>query len=149
VPVTGGGHTSEEVLRWMVEVFMPPTATLKEQSSRVKNAYGLSEFPGISVNGVVNTTIELELVPVPESDIVAVTNSNTASQKEITKIICKKGERFNPSISISIGGSSAGCRRRGEIRVRHKDPTAKISYWREAEATSAAVRDGWFYTGKW
>jgi long-subunit acyl-CoA synthetase (AMP-forming) len=40
IPVTGGGHTSDEVLAWMNAVFMPPTSTLKDQSSRVKNAYG-------------------------------------------------------------------------------------------------------------
>jgi hypothetical protein len=36
VPVTGGGHTSDEVVRWLNEVFIAPTATLAAQSSRVK-----------------------------------------------------------------------------------------------------------------
>ncbi len=26
-PVTGGGHTSDEVMDWMTEVFCPPTST--------------------------------------------------------------------------------------------------------------------------
>ena len=60
----------QEVLHWLNEVFIAPTATLQPQSSRVKNAYGLSEFPGIAVNGVVSGDIELQLVPVPELDVV-------------------------------------------------------------------------------
>jgi hypothetical protein len=40
IPVTGGGHTSDEVISWMNAVFMPQTTCLKDQSSRVKNAYG-------------------------------------------------------------------------------------------------------------
>ena len=182
VPVTGGGHTSEEVLRWMVDLFMPPTATLKEQSSRVKNAYGLSEFPGISVNGVISSLIELELVPVPENDVIisahassnavqsivhtlpfllnstemSIVSTTTATTSTTRKVICRKGEHFDPSIAITCSESSstgsATCssnqhRYRGEIRVRSKDPTSLVSYWKEDEATSAAVRDGWFYTG--
>lgn len=150
VPVTGGGHTSEEVLQWMVQVFMPPTATLKEQSSRVKNAYGLSEFPGISVNGIVNSLIELELVPVPEHDVF----ENVSSDKDYKpKVVCKKGERFDPMTALAVEGgpgavpTATGCRRMGEIRVRHTDPSVQIRYWGEDRATAAAVRDGWFYTG--
>jgi long-subunit acyl-CoA synthetase (AMP-forming) len=148
VPVTGGGHTSEEVLQWMVQVFMPPTATLKEQSSRVKNAYGLSEFPGISVNGIVNGLIELELVPVPEHDVY---DSASSDRSHVPKVICRRGERFDPSIALSVGDASdtipTACRRMGEIRVRHIDPSVQIRYWGEDRATAAAVRDGWFYTG--
>ena len=48
----------------MESVFVPATTNFQSQSSRVKNAYGSSEFPGIAVNGRVNTDIELELVPV-------------------------------------------------------------------------------------
>lgn len=184
VPVTGGGHTSEEVLQWMVELFMPPTATLKEQSSRVKNAYGLSEFPGISVNGVISSLIELELVPVPENDVIlsahlssntvqsasiplpfqsdstdlSIALTTTAAKSTTIKVTCRKGEHFDPSIAItcpesSSTGSGSGscsynrCRYRGEIRVRNKDPSLLVSYWKEDEATSAAVRNGWFYTG--
>jgi hypothetical protein len=141
VPVTGGGHTSEEVLQWMVLVFMPPTALLKEQSSRVKNAYGLSEFPGISVNGTVNSTIELELVPVPEQDVLSsvsglslsslthhaasnpdmatYTNLEIRSEKSVdmkeatavTKVVCRRGERFDPSVALGgEDGSIRGCR---------------------------------------
>lgn len=148
VPVTGGGHTSEEVLQWMVQVFMPPTATLKEQSSRVKNAYGLSEFPGISVNGIVNGLIELELVPVPEHDIC---DSGASDGGCELRVICRRGERFDPSIALAVGDASnaipTACRRMGEIRVRHIDPSVQIRYWGENRATAAAVRDGWFYTG--
>ena len=148
VPVTGGGHTSEEVLQWMVQVFMPPTATLKEQSSRVKNAYGLSEFPGISVNGIVSSLIELELVPVPEHDVYDSASSDSGDE---TRVICRRGERFDPSTALAAGDASdmisAECRRMGEIRVRHIDPSVQIRYWGEDRATAAAVRDGWFYTG--
>ena len=68
IPVTGGGFTSDEVLRWMEEIFVPPTSLGKAQSSRVKNSYGSSEFPGISQNGEINENVDLELVPVPEFD---------------------------------------------------------------------------------
>ena len=183
---------------------MPPTSTLKEQSSRIKNAYGLSEFPGISVNGVISTIIDLELVPVPEYDIyeekkiklfsnenenlrLFEQEKNELSEKseksdksKILKIITRKGERFDPKIAIkntenkinskdlsnsrisAISGSGSGpgsgsgssshsdnsCRRRGEIRVRNKDPNLVVCYWKEKAATEAAVRDGWFYTGE-
>lgn len=36
---------------------------------------------------------------------------------------------------------------RGEIRVRHKDPSLSVQYYRNPEATAAAFRDGWYYTG--
>ena len=135
VPVTGGGHTSEEVLHWMVELFMPPTATLKEQSSRVKNAYGLSEFPGISVNGVISSLIELELVPVPENDVIVYASDTSGvthasallspqccsvdttttslaatgvtSEIKTLKITCRRGEHFDPRIAIKCIDSSS------------------------------------------
>lgn len=136
VPVTGGGHTSEEVIKWMTQVFMPQTTMLKEQSSRIKNAYGLSEFPGISVNGVISNAIDLELVPVPEKDI-------KVEQNGIVRIISKQGELFDPSKY----DNNRCCR--GEIRVRHRDLSVTISYWRDPVATEIAVRDGWFYTGNY
>ncbi len=38
---------------------------------------------------------------------------------------------------------------RGEIRVRHKDRSLSVQYYRNPEATAAAFRDGdgWYYTG--
>ena len=65
-PVTGGAHTSELVLNWMKEVFAPKTTSGEEQGSRVQNAYGSTEFTGISVNGEISQNIELKLIDVPE-----------------------------------------------------------------------------------
>ena len=65
-PITGGSHTSTEVLQFLSETLVPRTTTGADQSSRVKNAYGASEFPGISVNGEIGEGVDLELVDVPE-----------------------------------------------------------------------------------
>ena len=54
------------MIDWMTAVFAPKTTTGADQSSRVRNSYGTTEFPGISVNGEINDDIELELVAVPE-----------------------------------------------------------------------------------
>lgn len=35
------------------------------RSSRVRNAYGATEFPGISVNGEIGADVDLELVDIP------------------------------------------------------------------------------------
>ena len=147
VPVTGGGHTSTEVLTWLNEVFIAPTATFKPQSSRVKNAYGMSEFPGISVNGEISSGIDLELVPVPEVDVL---------DRE-GRVLMKRGERYDPSLVItssspsssspSSSSSSSPTRmrcRRGEIRVRYRQSSAHkgggFKYWRDDAATAAVVR---------
>ncbi len=65
-PITGGSHTAPEVLQFMRDVLTTPTTTGAEQSSRVKNAYGATEFPGISANGEVSDAVDLELVDVPD-----------------------------------------------------------------------------------
>ena len=139
VPVTGGGHTSSEVITWLNEVFMSPTATFQPQSSRVKNAYGMSEFPGISVNGEISTGIDLELVPVPEIDVV---------DRE-GNVLLKRGERYDPSVVITTSSSSSSSSshtrcRRGEIRVRYRQSSTHsgggFKYWRDEAATAAVVR---------
>jgi long-subunit acyl-CoA synthetase (AMP-forming) len=135
IPVTGGGFTSSLVMKWLDELFMPLTSTGKSQSSRVKNAYGSSEFPGISVNGEINRSIDLELVPVPEYD--------EYDTSDVTSPIVKsrRGERFNPEVLTPSN------KRIGEIRVRNKDRTANVQYWKNSTATNAIFRDGWYYTG--
>ncbi len=35
-------------------------------STRVRNAYGATEFPGISVNGEIGVDVDLELVDLPQ-----------------------------------------------------------------------------------
>ena len=65
-PVTGGSHTSETVIEWMKEIFSPKTSSGEGQGTRVQNAYGATEFTGISVNGEINENIELILIDVPE-----------------------------------------------------------------------------------
>lgn len=67
IPVTGGGFTSPEVLAWMSQLFMPLTTAGKDQSSRVKDAYGSSEFPGIAVNGVIDSEVQVSIRPLPFS----------------------------------------------------------------------------------
>lgn len=63
-PVTGGAHTSPEVIKFMGELLMDKTSSGEEQSSRVKDSYGSTEFPGISCNGEINAEVDLELVDV-------------------------------------------------------------------------------------
>lgn len=53
-----------------------------------------------------------------------------------------------PGVSLSIrdsSGSPAGAGLAGEVWV--KGPTVFPGYWRNADATAAAFRDGWFATG--
>lgn len=126
----GGGFTSDEVLAWMDSLFMSPTSTGKAQASRLRNSYGSSEFPGISQNGEINESVDLELVPVPEFDVV-------------TDGVCvsARGSRFEPS-APGQGGLT-----QGEIRVRHRNASLKFEYWKNPQATAAAFREGWYYTG--
>jgi long-chain acyl-CoA synthetase len=114
----------------------------------VKNAYGSSEFPGISVNGEVNENVELELVPVPEHDVVETiletvldkaTGQTATVEREVVKV--RRGDRFDPSASVKDAPQL------GEIRVRYKNNTAPLQYWRNPKATLASFRDGWYYTG--
>ncbi len=68
---------------------------------------------------MVSESIELELVPIFDDD---------------NNCIC------DPRDSLNKTG-------RGEIRVRHKDSSHSVQYYRNPEATAAAFRDGWYYTG--
>ena len=103
----------------MQAVFGFKTTEYKEQARIWKNSYGSSEFPGISLNGVVSKSVELQLVPVHDDD---------------GRCICDPADALNKT-------------GRGEIRVRHRDPCACVQYYRNPEATAAAFRDGWYYTG--
>jgi len=88
----------------MNALFSPLTTTYKTQSNIVKNAYGSSEFPGIAVNGIISTFVDLKLIAVPD--------------------------RFDPDVSDPTNLSV----RRGEICVRYKDPLIKLSYWKISSA---------------
>ncbi|HSA80292.1 MAG TPA: AMP-binding protein [Geminicoccaceae bacterium] len=46
---------------------------------------------------------------------------------------------------IGEGGSEVPAGERGEVLIR--GPNLMSHYWRNSEATSAALRDGWFHTG--
>jgi long-subunit acyl-CoA synthetase (AMP-forming) len=100
-------------------IFGFQTTQYKDQGCIWKNSYGSSEFPGISLNGAVSESIDLELVPIHDDE---------------GKCVC------NPLDPMNRTG-------RGEIRVRHKDHTLRVQYYRNPEATAAAFRDGWYYTG--
>ena len=91
--VTGGSVTSEEVLQWMGEVFSPKTGSggsqvsslflfsfsfffffffffllffsIKTKGSRAQDAYGTTEFPGISIDGEIVPSVQLRLEDVP------------------------------------------------------------------------------------
>ena len=103
----------------MQALFGFKTTEYKEQGCIWKNSYGSSEFPGISLNGAVSDAIDLELVPIYD---------------ENSKCVCDPADPSNRT-------------GRGEIRVRHKDPSLSVRYYRNEEATAAACRDGWYYTG--
>jgi long-subunit acyl-CoA synthetase (AMP-forming) len=100
-------------------IFGFKTTCYKEQGRIWKNSYGSSEFPGISLNGAVADSIELEIVPIFDED---------------GKCVCDPGDVQNKT-------------GRGEIRVKHKDKSLSVRYYRNPEATAAAFRDGWYYTG--
>ncbi len=73
----------------------------------------------MSLNGAISDAIDLELVPIYDDE---------------GKCVC------NPDDSSNKTG-------RGEIRVRHKDASLRVQYYCDPEATAAAVKDGWYYTG--
>ena len=65
--ITGGSHTSREVLAWMRRFLQRDDLDPRpNEAVLVKNAYGSTEFPGISVDGEISPDVELELVDVPE-----------------------------------------------------------------------------------
>jgi long-subunit acyl-CoA synthetase (AMP-forming) len=63
-PVTGGARTPEEVLRTMNDALTQAWSSGDAATGRAKDAYGATEFPGISVNGELNVDVEIKLEPV-------------------------------------------------------------------------------------
>ncbi|KNC49765.1 ACS4 protein [Thecamonas trahens ATCC 50062] len=63
--VTGGAHTSDKVKALMAHVLVPGN------EERVHDAYGTTEFPGISVNGALSPDVDVRLVDVPEMGYLA------------------------------------------------------------------------------
>ena len=110
---TGGSHTPESVQHFMS--FM-----LEEKCARmVKDAYGATEFPGISANGIIAANVELRLDPVRRDD----------------QLLYSPDDRPHPRGEVMV-------------RLLGETPPAKVFYWNRPEKTAAAWdSDGWYRTG--
>mmetsp|Transcript_30395 Transcript_30395/g.91143 ORF Transcript_30395/g.91143 Transcript_30395/m.91143 type:complete len:1957 (+) Transcript_30395:98-5968(+) len=119
---TGGSHTPHAVREFMAFMLQSGSA-----DSGVLDAYGSTEFPGISVNGVVAESVELKLIPV--------VRQTADGEDALVYAPDERGMCPNP---------------RGEICVRRRvavGPPA-VYYWNEAELTASAWdADGWYHTG--
>ena len=117
---TGGSRTPtavREFMSWLLE---------EGNETRVTDAYGSTEFPGISSNGFISDGVELKLEPVMS----AAGGDNTP---------------LEPAVVYSPEDHPCP---RGEILVRRTDGTRPSYYWKRPKLNAAAWdEDGWYRTG--
>ena len=118
---TGGSLTPKVVREFMSYLLTDGNET------RVKDAYGLTEFPGISVNGEISTDIDLRLGPVVRNNnLVYDPNDPNTPRGEI--IVRKKRKVGYPISDL-------------------------ITYWQRPDLdlinrdVAKFDKDGWYYTG--
>ena len=116
---TGGSLTPKVVRQFMSYVLEEGNET------RVKDAYGLTEFPGISVNGEISPDVDLRLGPVVRDGVLVYDPNDTARPRgEI--LVRKKKNADN----------------------QNQSTCDRIKYWNRPDLDAEKFdKEGWYHTG--
>lgn len=141
---TGGAVTATEVKEWMRTV-------LFEGEQKVKDSYGATEFPGITTNGEINASVDLELVPVSHLGMAGDADEPVA-QGEIRV--------RNPNPGVTAGYWNNGPATESAWRGGDGDVDALVARVRELHVAGVPLDrcdldptlfsdfgDPWYYTG--
>ena len=125
---TGGSSTPKLVREFMASMLTEGNAT------RVKDAYGLTEFPGISTNGEISENVELRLGPV-ERDGKLVYNPNDPDHPR-GEIIVRRKKKKLLTMKSKIKKNS------------NQYVVPRISHWKRPDLDEKKFdQEGWYYTG--